>query len=68
MVLQKIDLKTNFINTAVPSSTRVRQFPQKHLSISRKKKRKSIEKTIMHWSVEDHAKPYQNGSKRCNLC
>ena len=31
-------------------------------------KRKSIEKTITHWSVEDHAKPYQNGSKRCNLC
>ena len=31
-------------------------------------KRKGIEKPIMHWSVIDHAKPYQNGSKRCNLC
>ena len=31
-------------------------------------KRKNIEKTITHWSVEDHATPYQNGSKRCNLC
>ena len=33
-----------------------------------KMKRKSIKKPIMHWSVIDHAKPYQNGSKRCNLC
>ena len=31
-------------------------------------KRKSIEKPIVHCSVIDHAKPYQNGSKRCNLC
>ena len=31
-------------------------------------KRKGIEKPIMHWSVIDHAKPYQNGSKGCNLC
>ena len=31
-------------------------------------KRKGIKKPIMHWSVIDHAKPYQNGSKRCNLC
>ena len=31
-------------------------------------KRKSIEKPIMHWSVIDQAKPYQNGFKRCNLC
>ena len=31
-------------------------------------KRKDIEKPIIHWSVIDHAKPYQNGSKRCNLC
>ena len=30
-------------------------------------KRKSIKKQIMHWSVIDNAKPYQNGSKRCNL-
>ena len=30
-------------------------------------KRKGIKKPIMHWSVIDHAKPYQNGSKRCNL-
>ena len=30
-------------------------------------KRKGIEKPIMHWSVIDHAKPYKNGSKRCNL-
>ena len=44
MVLQKIHLKTNFISTAVPSSTRVRQFPQKHLSISRKKKEKASKK------------------------
>ena len=31
-------------------------------------KRKGIEKPIMHWSVIVHANPYQNGSKRCNLC
>ena len=31
-------------------------------------KRKGIKKPIMHWSVIDHAKPYENGSKRCNLC
>ena len=31
-------------------------------------KRKVIKKPIIHWSVIDHAKPYQNGSKRCNLC
>ena len=31
-------------------------------------KGKGIEKPIMHWSVIDHAKPYTNGSKRCNLC
>ena len=31
-------------------------------------KRKDIGKPIIHWSVIDHAKPYQNGSKRCNLC
>ena len=31
-------------------------------------KRKDIEKPIMHWSVTDHAKPYQSGSKRCNIC
>ena len=31
-------------------------------------KRKDIKKTIMHWSVTDHAKPYQSGSKRCNIC
>ena len=29
-------------------------------------KRKGIKKPIMHWSVIDHAKPYQNGSIRCN--
>ena len=27
-------------------------------------KRKGIEKPIMHWLVVNHAKPYQNGSKR----
>ena len=31
-------------------------------------KRKGIEKPIMLWAVIDHTKPYQNGSKRCNLC
>ena len=31
-------------------------------------KRKGIKKPIMHWSVIDHTKPYQNGSKRRNLC
>ena len=31
-------------------------------------KRKGIKKSIMHWSVIDHAKPYRNGSKRWNLC
>ena len=30
-------------------------------------KRKGIKKPIIHWSVNDHAKPYQNGSKMCNL-
>ena len=32
------------------------------------KKRKGIKNSIMHWSVIDHAKPDQNGYKRCNLC
>ena len=31
-------------------------------------KGKGIEKPIMHWPVIDHAKPYQSGSKRYNLC
>ena len=31
-------------------------------------KGKGIKKPTMHWSVTDHAKPYWNGSKRCNLC
>ena len=31
-------------------------------------KRKGFEKPIVHWSVIDHAKPYQNGSTSCNLC
>ena len=31
-------------------------------------KRKGIKKPIMHWSVIGQAKPYQNGSKGCNLC
>ena len=31
-------------------------------------KRKGFEKPIMHWSVIDHAKPYQNGSTSFNLC
>ena len=31
-------------------------------------KRKDIENPTMYWSVIDHAKPYQNGSKRYNLC
>ena len=30
-------------------------------------KTKGTEEPIMHWSVVDHAKPYQNGCKRCNL-
>ena len=30
-------------------------------------KRNGMEKPIMNWSVIDHAKPYQNDSKRCNL-
>ena len=60
-VLQIIHLETVFINTTIPSSTRVRQIPQNYLSIS--EKRKGIEKPIMHWSVIDHAKPYQNGLK-----
>ena len=30
-------------------------------------KSKGIKNPIMHWSVIDHAKPYTNGSKRCNL-
>ena len=65
-VLQIIHLETVFINTTIPSSTRVRQIPHNYLSIS--EKRKGIEKPIMHWSVIDHAKSYQNWSKRCNLC
>ena len=31
-------------------------------------KRKGIKKPIMYWSVIDHAKQYQNGSKRYNSC
>ena len=31
-------------------------------------KRKAIKKLAMHWLVIDHAKTYQNGSKRCNFC
>ena len=31
-------------------------------------KRKGIKKPTMQWSVIDHAKPYQNGSKWRNLC
>ena len=31
-------------------------------------KREAIKKLVMHWSVIDHAKTYQNGSKRCNFC
>ena len=31
-------------------------------------KRKGIKKPIMYWSVIDSSKPYQNGSKRYNLC
>ena len=31
-------------------------------------KREAIKKPVMHWSVIDHAKTYQNGSKRCNFC
>ena len=31
-------------------------------------RRKSIEKPMMHWTVTDNAKPYQNGSRRCKLC
>ena len=34
----------------------------------REMKRKAIKKPVMHWLVIDHAKTYQNGSKRCNLC
>ena len=34
----------------------------------REMKRKGLKKPIMHWSVIDHAQPYQNGSKRYNLC
>ena len=35
-VLTEIHLKTDFISTAIPSSTRVRQIPQNYLSISGK--------------------------------
>ena len=44
-VLQKIHLKTDFISTAIPSST--------------KGKFEGIKNPIMHWSAIDHAKPYQ---------
>ena len=60
-VLQKINLKTNFISTGREANST--ELSKHFWEI----KRKSIEKTIMHWSVEDHAKPYQNESKRCNL-
>ena len=36
MVLQKIHLKTDFANTAMPSSARVRQVPGNYQSISEK--------------------------------
>ena len=41
MGLQKIYLKTDFIKTAVPSSTKVRQILQSYLSISGKWKEKA---------------------------
>ena len=31
-------------------------------------KRKGIKKPIMYWSVIEPSKPYQNRSKRYNLC
>ena len=66
-VLQKVHLKTDFISTTIPSSMKVTNFTE----LSKyfwEMKRKGIKKPIMHWSVIDHAKQYQNGSKRCNLC
>ena len=38
------NLKTNFINTAIPSSTKVRQIPQNYISISGKWKWKALKK------------------------
>ena len=45
-----------------------KRIPQNYQNISGKMKRKGIEKPIMHWSVIDYAKSYQNESKRCDLC
>ena len=65
---KKIHSKIDFISTTIPLSMKVRQILQNYLSISGKRKKKGIEKPIMHWSVIDQAKPYRNGSKRSNLC
>ena len=53
--------RTSFNNESKTNPTEL----SKHF---RDMKRKDIEKSIMHLSVIDHAKPYQNMSKRCNLC
>ena len=67
-VLQKTNLKTDFYKHRNSFN-----YESKANSIELSKhfwktKRKGIKKPIMHWSVIDHAKPYQNGSKRCDLC
>ena len=51
-VLQKIHLKTDFINTAIPSTTRegkVHRIIKAYLG----NERKGIEKLIIDWSVID---------------
>ena len=40
-VLQKVRLKTDFISTAIPSSTKVTQISQNYLNISGKWKEKA---------------------------
>ena len=67
-VLQRIHLKTDFMNTAIPSSYESKTNSAELPRHSRKMKRKDIEKLIIYCSVIDHARLYQNGSKRCNLC
>ena len=55
MVSQKIHLKANFTNTAIPSGMGVRQIPMNYQSISGKWKEtawKPNHALVSHWSCE----------------
>ena len=65
--LQKIHSMTKFISIAFPLSTLSKTNSKELFKHFWEMKWKGIEKPIIHWSVIDHAKVYQNRSKRCNL-